>query len=128
MIKIYKIKQLDDASLFRHKNERRIKTADEEMDSEKAASNVVFEDVEVENDGLNTVEETDEIQGNNEIVTNTDQINLNVEIDVQTEEKDLDKNLSENLVIKTDETKSENEKSDVEFPDTAFEIKLISKM
>jgi hypothetical protein len=94
---------------------------------------VVFEDVEVENEGLNTVEETDEIQenkdelSNNELVTNTDQIDLNVEINEQNEEKDLDKNLSEKLIIKT-EDESENEKSDVEFPETTFEMKLISKM
>ena len=111
-----------------------VKTADEELDLEKANSNVVFEDVEVENEGLNTVEEVEEIERDQnlnkkiETVTNADQIHLN-EIE-NTGEKDLYKKLSESLIIKKEETHStdQDENSDIEFPETAFEMKLISKM
>jgi hypothetical protein len=136
---MYSIKQflfnfkLDDASVFRHKNERRVKTNEEEMANEATNSNVLFEDVEIDDTGDDETTSIDKYATLSAV--SSDQVQLQVTVENKQEsfeEKELSENVVRNLNIKDDindqdENERKDDTEDFQFPETSFEPK-VSKM
>lgn len=130
--------KLDDASIFRHKNDRKIKTAEEETDAELTQSNVVFEDVEV--DELDETADKKSMGGNdNEPIQSDKKVEMEKnskeaedleinKLDIKEKEEEEDEEVNEEEDENEKEDTINDEKSDVEFPETAFEMKPISKI
>lgn len=104
--------KLDDNSVFRHKDERKIKTTEEEIN-----------ELNVENEEVPIVEENEEMISEKEIS------DLNIE-DVEDKQEDMrpetEKNDSDESVEKDEQGKKEE--SENQFPDTSFQIKLVSNI
>ncbi len=87
--------KLDDASVFRHLEDRKVKTNEEELESQMNEMNTEFEDVKIEEENEDEAEDGPQNDANKKLVE-----------------------------IKENE---ENENESV-FPDTTFQMKLVSNL
>jgi hypothetical protein len=94
---------LEDGSIFRHKDERKVKTAEEESLMNTKLMNIEFEDIEIHDE--------DEEKKSNELKNENEE-------DLQSKEKNES----------TNDLDDEKEEEENLFPETSFKLKLVANI
>ncbi|CAF0710373.1 unnamed protein product, partial [Brachionus calyciflorus] len=112
--------KLDDESVFRHKDDRKVKTTDEEMLSEMNELNIEYDEVPIVEEDIEENEKNSDTEKTKSDLKIEDK-HLDNEIQ-ETEDKEKSEELEE---------EGEDEENDEEqnlFPETSFQIKLVSDL